>query len=105
MRKTGEIVDIICWNGSTIRSHLDTVSYIDSQGVEHDRESLNYYWDFEQIDKDGNDAHWREVRNQAAIAAMIGVMEFFGSIDYEKETIAKMAVEQADALIDELKLL
>lgn len=43
------------------------------------------------------------LRNQAAIAAMQGVMNFFGSIDYNRETIAKLAVEQADALIDELK--
>ena len=43
------------------------------------------------------------LRNQAAIAAMQGVMNFFGSIDYNRETIAKLAVEQADALIAELK--
>ena len=46
---------------------------------------------------------WEALRNQAAIAAMQGVMNFFGSIDYNKETIAKMAVEQADALIKQLK--
>ena len=48
IRKTGEIVDIICYNQySTIRSHQDYVSYIDSKGIEHDRELLNYYWDFD----------------------------------------------------------
>ena len=46
---------------------------------------------------------WHSVRIQAAIAAMQGVMNFFGSIDYNKETIARLAVEQADALIDKLK--
>jgi len=46
---------------------------------------------------------WRYVRIQAAIAAMQGVMNFFGSIDYNRETIARLAVEQADALIDKLK--
>ena len=46
---------------------------------------------------------WEALRNQAAIAAMQGVMNFFGSIDYNRETIAKLAVEQADALIEELK--
>ena len=44
---------------------------------------------------------WRYVRIQAAIAAMQGVMNC--SIDYNKETIARLAVEQADALIDKLK--
>ena len=47
--------------------------------------------------------HWQDVRERAAIAAMQGVMNFFGSIDYNRETIAKLAVEQADALINELK--
>ena len=48
IRKTGEIVDVISYNTcSTIRSHQDYVSYIDSKGEEHDRESLNYYWDFD----------------------------------------------------------
>lgn len=47
--------------------------------------------------------NWQSVRTQAAIAAMQGVMNFFGSIDYNKETIAKLAVEQADALIKELR--
>lgn len=46
---------------------------------------------------------YNSLRNQAAIAAMQGVMNFFGSIDYNKETIARLAVEQADALIEELK--
>ena len=47
--------------------------------------------------------YWADFRNKAAIAAMQGVMSFFGSIDYNRETIAKLAVEQADALIEELK--
>lgn len=46
--------------------------------------------------------YWVDFRNKAAIAAMQGVMNFFGSIDYSRETIAKLAVEQADALIEEL---
>lgn len=49
------------------------------------------------------DEHWQDLRERVAIAAMQGVMNFFGSIDYNKETIAKLAVEQADALIKELK--
>lgn len=46
---------------------------------------------------------WEDLRNQAAIAAMQGIMNFFDSIDFNKETIAKWAVGQADALIKELK--
>ena len=46
---------------------------------------------------------WQGVRIQAARAAMQGIMNFFGSIDYNRETIARLAVEQADSLIDKLK--
>lgn len=46
---------------------------------------------------------WSHYRAQAAIASMQGVMNFFGSIDYNRETIARLAVEQADALIEELR--
>ena len=105
IRKTGEIVDVICYYGSpNWRSDaLDFVFYIDSKGVEHTEPNhLNYYWDFESIENE-KDYNWDALRNQAAIAAMQGVMNFFGSIDYNKDTIAKLAVEQADALIAELK--
>jgi len=105
IRKTGEIVDVIYHMGSPkSRSDVfDFVFYVDSQGVEHtEPNNLNYYWDFEPIET-ATDKHWQDVRERAAIAAMQGVMNFFGSIDYNKETIAKLAVEQADALIAELK--
>ena len=105
IKKTGEIVDVICYGGSpnSRNSVLDYVNYIDSQGVEHTEPNrLNYYWDFELVEnKENND--WDALRSQAAIAAMQGVMSFFGSIDYNKETIAKLAVEQADALIAKLR--
>ena len=58
--------------------------------------------EFEQEQEPTSD-HWQEVRERAAIAAMQGVMNYFGSIDYDRETIAKMAVEQADALVEKLK--
>lgn len=120
IRKTGEIVDVICSNHcSTIRSHQDYVSYIDSKGIEHDRESLNYYWDFEPIET-ATDEHWQDVRERAAIAAMQGTITILGSSDryafreivvegykgeektYPKE-IAQFAVACADAIITELK--
>ena len=46
--------------------------------------------------------YWEQLRHQAAIAAMQGVMNFFGSIDYNRDTIARLAVEQADALVKQL---
>lgn len=44
---------------------------------------------------------YNSLRNQAAIAAMQGLVNRHDSY----ETIAKLAVEQADALINELKML
>lgn len=51
----------------------------------------------------GYNEAFNSLRNQAAIAAMQGVMKFYGRIYYNKEAIARLAVEQADALIEELK--
>lgn len=102
IRKTGEIVDVIsCNHCSTIRSHQDYVSYIDSKGIEHDRESLNYYWDFELIET-VNDEHWQDVRERASIAAMQGLLSDprrSGSV----EEYVEVAINYADALIEELK--
>ena len=61
------------------------------------------WWAYKEGIQIGYNEAYNSLRNQAAIAAMQGVMNFFGSIDYNKETIAKLAVEQADALIEELK--
>ena len=102
IRKTGEIVDIICYNQySTIRSHQDYVSYIDSKGIEHDRESLNYYWDFASIET-ATDEHWQDVRERAAIAAMQGLLSNLSNLGSAKE-YAEAAINYADALIEELK--
>lgn len=78
IRKTGEIVEIISYSGGTVRSNiLDSVSYIDSKGVEHDREKLNYYWDFEQIDvKEDNfpKIDWEQRRFELAKSAMVAMI-------------------------------
>ena len=92
IRKTGEIVNI---------SDLAriTLEYCDSKGypIKVKPEEV------ELIQEQTEDEHWQDVRERAAIAAMQGVMNFFGSIDYNKDTIAKLAVEQADALVEQLK--
>lgn len=92
IKKTGEIVNLAEY--ATI-----TLAQCDSWGnpIEVNPEEI------ELIQDVAEDEHWQNVRERAAIVAMQGVMSFFGSIDYNKETIAKLAVEQADALIDGLK--
>lgn len=104
IRKTGEIVDVICFsNCSTIRNSLDYVSYIDSKGVEHDRESLNFYWDFESVETTMTE-HWQDVRERAAIAVIQGTLanpDLFRQFSYS--SLAEHAVLYANALIEELK--
>jgi hypothetical protein len=84
---------------------VDRVSYIDSKGVEHEREPLNYYWDFEQIVDDKEDTpstiDWDQVRIQASISAMQIMLCRDKYCVYDD--IAMQAVGYADALIEKLK--
>lgn len=92
IKKTGEIVNIAEYAKIMLEQ-------CDSWGnpIELKPEEI------ELIQEPTENEHWQGVRERAAIAAMQGVMNFFGSIDYNRDTIAKLAVEQADALIEELK--
>lgn len=106
IRKTGEVVEIITYSGGTTRNEcIDRVSYIDSKGVEHDRQPLNYYWDFEQITDDKEDnsqkTDWDKVRVQASIGAMQVLLGRTNCCIYKD--IAAQAVGYADALVKELK--
>lgn len=110
IRKTGEIVEVITYSSSTHRlEHLDAVSYIDSKGVEHDREKLNFYWDFEQIPdvKEDNfpNTDWNQVRIQAAVAAMSKMLSDNYRVNgsFIENGLARVCVMAADALVEELK--
>lgn len=105
-RKTGEIVDIICYGDVSAikRSSLDWINYIDSHGVEHLGEKLNYYWDFEPIEEDIT--HWQDVRERAAIAALQGILantKLVDNLDKPGWNAAR-AVQHADELIKYLKM-
>lgn len=108
-RKTGEIVEIISYSGNTDRNDvLDSVSYIDSNGVEHPREKLNFYWDFESIQETSiaPNTDWQQVINQAAIAAMQALIskESKGYVaGYTTLDLAERAVAYANSLVVVLK--
>lgn len=105
IRKTGEIVDVICYSGVASRRNtaLDYVKYIDSQGVEHiEPNQLNYHWDFEPIET-ATDKHWQDVRECAAIAAMQGMLSNSAICLEEGDTYPKVAVGYANALVEQLK--
>ena len=107
IRKTGEIVEIISYSSLTTRNEtLDNVSYIDSQGKEHHREPLNFYWDFETItdEKEDNSSiiDWNQVRVQASIGVMQAILASRSNYDKPSE-IAYQAANYANALVRELE--
>lgn len=91
IKETGEIVNLASYAVITLDQH-------DSWGnpIEMKPE------DVELIQEQTEDEHWQDVRERAAIAALGGLMansEFGGtSLDY-----ANIAVEYADALVEQLK--
>lgn len=102
IRMTGEIVEVISYTGYDYRrKNHDTVSYIDSKGIEHENEELNYYWDLEPIEEPKADTDWQALRQQYAGIAMLGMLKQY--MLYTPETTAIKALEYADALIEELK--
>lgn len=92
IKATGEIVNIASYATVTLEQCNSWGNPIEMKPEE-----------IELIQEPTEDEHWQDVRECAAIAAMQGVMNFFGSIDYNRDTIARLAVEQADALIEQLK--
>lgn len=105
-RKTGEIVDIIFYSqlSATGRSSQDYVSYIDSKGVEHEKENLNYYWDFEEIDTQDKDSqHWQDVRERAAIAALQGLLANPELVKEDRDYLIIRAAVCAEKLVERLK--
>ena len=106
IRKTGEVVEIISYSGCTSSNvTIDNVAYIESQGKEHPREPLNFYWDFGTItdekENTSSTIDWSQARLQIAL-------EMAKFISKEAKTInikdlAARSVEFADVLVEELK--
>lgn len=106
IRKTGEVVEIISYSSRTSRNEtLDNVAYIDSQGKEHPREPLNFYWDFETItdekENTSSTIDWNQVRVQIALDMAKFICKESKAISFKD--LAARSVGFADALIEELK--
>ena len=105
IRKTGEIVDVIAYYNCycSERDTTDSVSYIDSKGLEHHNErGLNLWWDFEDMEEVlSTDIDWKQMKIKAAISALQG---FAASPQIAStETLVRWSVCAANALIAELK--
>lgn len=77
IRKTGEIVNIVCFNCTTRRCKYDSVSYIDSKGAEHVEEPLNYYWDFEEIPNLDATINWEQTVKELGITRWLYIDDLF----------------------------
>lgn len=104
IRKTGEIVDVISYNGGSKRSEIiDNVSYIDSNGIERPNTSgMNLFWDFEKIDNNlnGNKIDWEERRYEIAKSILPEAINVYKDIDLDP---VERSVYYADNLIKMLK--
>lgn len=60
IRRTGEIIDVITFNGSTIRRDYDKIQFYDSNGSVIN-ESLNYYLDTLPVDDENKDVDWEQL--------------------------------------------
>ena len=100
IRKTGEVVDIVCFNCNTRRCKYDSVSYIDSKGAEHVEEPLNYYWDFEEISDLDATIDWEQRRYEIAKELLKIIITQQNETSYSDERLAFM---RADRLIKILK--
>lgn len=100
IRKTGEVVDVIYFRCSTIRNIYDEVSYIDSKGIEHEGENLNYYWDFENISNSDAIIDWEQRRYEIAKDVAAGLVS---RPIPTYDSVVNFAIETADKLIERLK--
>lgn len=102
IRKTGELIDVISWTGNLTRNEaIDTVSYIDSKGVEHPREEMNFYWDLTQDTPDKSqkqdDFNWDRYRREIIKSIYPACIEKYGFHAFDYVAI------YADDLIKKLK--
>ena len=105
IRKTGEVVDVICYNGYTERLSTDRVSYIDSNGREVARENLNFYWDFEPMEPAETTINkgidWEQRRYE--IAKQIFTDRLNRCTRDTTEMAAEKSIMYADMFIDKLR--
>ena len=100
IRKTGEVVDVISYYNCycSERDTTDSVSYIDSKGIEHRNErGLNLWWDFDDVQS--TDIDWEKRRYEIAKDILAATYDY----PMDGKSYAKIAVGIADALIAELK--
>lgn len=98
IRKTGEIITVISYNSDTVRKETDSVSYIDSSGIEHVKERLNYYWDLEELPSESKIDWDKELIDASKLILSSSINRF----DKYKDSV-KYSINCASYLINKLR--
>lgn len=101
IRKTGEIVTVICFSGGTDRYENDSVSFVDSNGNERCERGMNYYWDLEDVDETDM-KYWEHFRNDAALKILTAKLS--NSSERKKDILESisLSIHYANHLVKEL---
>ena len=107
IRRTGEIIDVITFSGSTIRSDYDQIQFYDSNGSVIN-ESLNYYLDTLPVDDENKDADWEQRRFDLVKAysiEFIKMQDRKGEIDYGVYVpdVVSWSIDIADRIIEAMR--
>lgn len=107
IRRTGEIIDIITFSGSTTRSDCDKIQFYDSKGSVIN-ESLNYYLDTLPVDDENKDVDWEQRRFDLVKAYSIELVKTLhrkGEIDcgvYVPDVVS-WSITIADRIIEAMR--
>ena len=107
LRETGEIVEVIAWT-STAQHRMeatDRISYIDSDGVEHFDEHLNYYYDTVDVDESAK-SDVDTIKNEFIRRTASDVfVELSNRVNFVTTNLtnARSAIAAAKTLADELE--
>lgn len=107
IRRTGEIIDVITFSGSTIRSDYDQIQFYDSNGSVIN-ESLNYYLDTLPVDDENKDVDWEQRRFDLVKAYSIEFIKTLhrkGEIDYGVYVpdVVSWSITIADRIIEAMR--
>ena len=100
IRKTGEIIDVICYSGGADRYENESVSFINSKGDEVTVKGMNYYWDLEDLEDEAKLKYWEHLRNKAALKIFAAKLSNHLHGDITEEIT--LSVKYADHLVNEL---
>lgn len=101
IRKTGEIVDVICYSGGADRYENDSVSFIDSDGNERCEKGMNYYWDLEDLEDEAKLKYWEHFRNKAALKILAAKLSS-GVFNKDMATEIYLSINDANNFVNEL---